>query len=116
MGNTFRTTAITSIVDLVNFTSVTVIGNGCFRGCRQLRVVDYPSWIQAFGNEAHYYSAVTTFIIRATTPPTLSANMFNYGSVPTNFYVPDDSVDLYKSTSYWSTWANRIKPLSEYTG
>lgn len=31
-------------------------------------------------------------------------------------YVPDDLVDSYKSATNWSTYANQIKPLSEYIG
>lgn len=31
-------------------------------------------------------------------------------------YVPDDEVDIYKAATNWSTYADQIKPLSEYQG
>jgi hypothetical protein len=51
----------------------------------------------------------------AVNPPTLiSINAFsNTNDCP--IYVPDDSVDNYKAASNWSDYADRIKPLSEFT-
>ena len=54
---------------------------------------------------------ITELIIKRSTPPTVQA----FGQ-PTfsKIYVPDDAVDTYKTTSPWSTYANRIYPISEY--
>lgn len=53
-----------------------------------------------------------TLIVRAITPPTLfiNYNMGNLGKI----YVPDSSVEAYKTATNWSNYADRIKPLSEY--
>ena len=52
-------------------------------------------------------------IVKATTPPTLGTNgSMGYGNSP--IYVPDASVDAYKSATNWSVIASRICPLSEY--
>ena len=37
----------------------------------------------------------------------------NYATVD-KIYVPNESVDTYKTATNWSTYADIIKPLSEY--
>ena len=63
-----------------------------------------------------------TLIVRATTPPTLGDQAFYYqkpnsmwGIIENlTIYVPNASVDAYKSATNWVTYVDRIKPLSEY--
>lgn len=63
-----------------------------------------------------YCYDVTTFICRATNPPTLGgANLTTMKNLSA-IYVPDASVDTYKNASNWSEKAEIIKPLSEYQG
>jgi hypothetical protein len=55
-----------------------------------------------------------SLVIEATTPPTLSSS---YASgLSATIYVPDESVDAYKSASGWLGNANQIHPISEYQG
>lgn len=99
---------------------VTTIGSYCFRhpsngaAYNSLHEITYPSTITTMGDEIHLYSALSTFIILATVPPSLGVRMFNYGSVP-NIYVPDESVNAYKTAANWSSFASKIKPISEFT-
>ena len=69
----------------------------------------------AFGNEMfRYRPGLGTLVIHALTPPTRqSTNSFNY---VTAIYVPDEAVDTYKASSYWSGKASIIHPISEYDG
>ena len=58
-----------------------------------------------------------TLIVRAVTPPTLSGPLYQYLNSNVSLlgiYVPDESVDAYKEATNWTTYANKIKPLSEY--
>ena len=59
-------------------------------------------------------SRLTTVIIRntATVASLTSTNAFS-GTSKAYFYVPDNLVEEYKSATNWSTYADRIKPLSE---
>lgn len=58
-------------------------------------------------------TSCNTFIIDAVTPPTIS-NLTIAGLKSTCIiYVPDDSVDDYKTASYWSARADYIKRISE---
>lgn len=53
------------------------------------------------------------FVIEAKNPPKIESNTF-VECVISNLYVPDESVEAYKTSSYWSGFASVIKPLSEY--
>lgn len=56
----------------------------------------------------------TPFIImEATTPPTAGANLFQSCPALTSIYVPDASVEAYKAATNWSTYASKIKGISE---
>ena len=64
-------------------------------------------------------SSLTVAIFHSTTPPTASTNNFQSTPIASGngyIYVPDESVDDYKAASNWSTYAGKIKGLSEYTG
>lgn len=81
---------ITSFDELQHFTAMTTIGDSAFRGC----------------------SALTYIKILATTPPTLSST----NAIPSTIgaiYVPDESVAAYQAATNWSSFASKIKGISE---
>lgn len=92
--------------------------NGIFRNSKKLEFARMPSTITQIGISAFYHcTALQTIIIEAITPPTLCGNVFAdtpIASKTGTIYVPDASVDAYKNASGWSSFASRIKPLSEY--
>jgi hypothetical protein len=111
-------------VKKITFGSLTKIpGEGysfaCFRYCTmtEMDLPDTLTEIQQYG--LYECRNLTTLIIRATNPPTLGSNAFTGtpSTMPSTMtiYVPDGSVEAYKTATNWSTYANRIKPLSEYT-
>lgn len=127
-----RCSSITSVGDLSNVTS---LGNYALAYCHKLESVDLSSVTSVgdyalrqdyalttleFGNltslgegALSFCTGLVSVVIRATTPPTLGTNAFQ----ETNnclIYVPDASVDAYKTATNWSSLASRIKPLSEY--
>ena len=55
-------------------------------------------------------------IILANTPPTLNntPSMWGQNGGLKPIYVPDDSVDSYKTATYWSTVQSSIRPLSSF--
>ena len=64
-------------------------------------------------------SSLTTVVIRNTTKVALlnMGNAFSGTKIASGtgyIYVPDELVDSYKVATNWVTYANQIKPLSEY--
>lgn len=58
----------------------------------------------------------TTYIFHSITPPTMAnINAFNNINSEAKIYVPDESVNAYKTATNWSTYASYIYPLSDYT-
>lgn len=99
-----------------NFDSVKV-GNGCTTiGTSGLaftfKSIDIGSGITSIGNYGIKSNVCTTIICRATTPPTCGGSAF-VNTKLTGIYVPDGSVNAYKSASFWSMYSDKIHPLSD---
>jgi hypothetical protein len=113
-GASFYGSGIKKVLSLGNITALpSDYERGCFRGCTALTFVELSDKMTSIAAYSFYgCTALETFICRATTPPSLAnANaLTNTNNCP--IYVPDASVDAYKSASNWSTFASRIKPLS----
>lgn len=71
-----------------------------------------PENVTTIGLAAFINAKVGDLICLPTTPPQTS----NYGvpSVVTNIYVPDQSVQAYREASVWLSYADKIKPISQY--
>lgn len=88
--------------------------NGSFTQMQKLELLDVGENLTSISVYSFWQmtTGLTTFICRATTPPTLASNNnLNFCSA---IYVPDSSVDAYKAATNWSQYSDRIKPLSEY--
>ena len=98
-GSTFTATKdsfaqnSTRLVKVVLPATPTTIGYHAFNGCTSLNEV----------------------IVHNATPPTMSGNIFASTNSTFLIYVPDASVTAYREASGWIDYADRIKPLSEYT-
>ena len=60
---------------------------------------DYPN-----GNQGSYYAG--SLFCEAPIPPKLGRNVFNIDIVNWNLYVPESSLDLYRNTEGWNSFAN----------
>lgn len=97
-----------------NLGSITAIANTAYSdnifgsGATFLRL---PSTIQSISSYAfRNLTKVEKFVCEAITPPTVS-NSFNETTAP--IYVPDESVDAYKTADGWTQYADRIMPMSD---
>ena len=110
-ASAFQNCPITAI-DIPN--SVTSIGGSAFLANSVLVDAQIGTGITSIGSSVFGGSRNVIIRIYATTPPTLGT-----GFVPANYlgkiYVPDASVNDYKTASNWSAWASFIYPLSDYT-
>lgn len=106
----FSGAAITRIANLGNITDVS---SNAFNNCRNLQFVDLPETITSLGYASFWECpSLQVFICRATQPPA-SSNFLS--SQVKNIYVPDESVEAYRTATYWSGFASKIKKLSDYT-
>ena len=121
----FRGTGISKI----KFPSVKTMAamenyDGIFSYCPNLVLVDLGENCSSIGNESFGRWVGTsgkniTLICRASTPPTLGGPIINKGWIKATIgeiYVPDDSVESYKTATNWSAYANIILPISQFNG
>ena len=93
---------------------VSRLGNSVFWGCKNLETVTLPSLLQYIGNSVFVEcSNLHSIYVRAVVPPVFE----NYSDNPdanlgisanTGIYVPNQSVERYKTTFPWSLYASNI--------
>lgn len=110
----------TKLKEVIFMEGITQINGETFYNCTSMEYIEIPSTFTTFyafsgSTYRHFYNVPSTcpVIIKAANPPSATSDVFNHFSG--KFYVPDDSVDTYKSANVWSSIASRILPLSEYT-
>lgn len=100
--------------------AIVEIGSNAFASSNKITTLDLGENCASIGTNlwGSVRFSTLTIVCRATTPPDLSGALFYSWLAPTTFkiYVPDASVEAYKAATNWSTYADNIKPLSEYTG
>lgn len=90
--------------------SVATIGQQAFAGNRNLRQITIGSGITSIGNQATVNSVnIQSITIKATTPPTITELTWQTTTCP--IYVPSQSVESYKTTGNWVTYADRIQTI-----
>ena len=111
-----------SALTSIDLPSVVTIEGGSFHNLAALTVVDLGK-VESFGQYAfRLCSELTTIVIRQSEK--VCSMTLSYGQAAlytscrnlASIYVPDALVDSYKSTTGWSSYASKIKPLSEYKG
>lgn len=91
--------------------SVTSIGSSAFSGCRGLTSVTIGSGVTSIGDQVTTNSyGIQSITINATTPPTITELTWQSTTCP--IYVPAESIEAYKTTGNWVTYADRIQPIS----
>ncbi len=81
---------------------VTEIGKAAFYGCSYMQEVSLPASVQSIGDNAFALcSHMQQMQIRAALPPTIAAKTFEQVSREMPVYVPQNSVNAYKSDPLW---------------
>jgi len=118
----FRAFYASSGLKSVEFADITICYNSLFEGCANLKTAIFHkmsgyasvagTWFQNCSKltalilyPEHYFVSLSNTNAFTNTP---IANGTGY------IYVPDGMVDAYKASTNWATYANQIKPLSEF--
>jgi len=92
------------------------IGYNAFNSVEKIKTIDLPSTVILIDAHAFTDSSVDVVIVRRS--GVIEESITNSRQVPADgtptFYVPDDSLDLYKYNQAWAGFMNYIKPMSEY--
>ncbi len=101
-----------SFTNLSNITipdSVTTIRDYAFICCSNLSSITIPDSVTTIELLAFAYcSSLTSVYCKAVTPPAGGSEMFYDNASGRKIYVPMESVEAYKSASYWSDYADDI--------
>ncbi|MBR1962772.1 MAG: leucine-rich repeat domain-containing protein [Alistipes sp.] len=90
--------------------SVTEIGGSTFENCLSLTSVTIPDSVTEIGASAFYNcTSLKEVYCKATTPPAGGSNMFYSNASGRKIYVPAESVEAYKSATYWKKYASYIE-------
>ena len=108
-------TACSSLTSVNIPDSVTTIEWGAFSWCESLTSVTIPDSVISIGNYAFgWCESLTSVYCKATTPPVVTLDYYGYwrafneNASGRKIYVPMESVEAYKSASYWSYYAEDI--------
>lgn len=90
------------------------IGEWAFQGCQNLKKVTIGTGLTTLEHEAFFQcSNLDSVHIKATTPPSVTLDYWGtwhafYECDNITIYVPETSVDMYKSAEGWSNYQDRI--------
>ena len=98
--------------------SVTNIGGNAFGGWTlNNQPLTIPNSVASIGSYVFYdWPEVPYVEIQAITPPSLASSDAFDGQNNAPIYVPDDSVEAYKTATNWVNLASRIFPISDMSG
>lgn len=115
LPNTLITIGSDTFSGCNSLTSITIpnniksIDSGAFSGCSSLTSITIPNSVKSIGYEAFAFcSSLVSVYCKPTIPPSGAGYMFTSNAANRKIYVPQSSVDTYKSTSGWRNYTEDI--------
>lgn len=88
-----------------------------FSGCSKLKEVTLGSGLTLIEGADIFYNCASleTVIVKAVEPPYVTSSLFSgVNTSKLKIYVPAESVEKYKSYTFWKAYANNIHSITEY--
>ena len=99
----------TSLENVTIPESVTSIGTRAFENCSSLMSITIPNGVTSIGDGAfNGCSSLAIVYCKPTTPPVGGSSMFKGNASGRKIFVPTESVEAYKTASYWSSFKSDI--------
>ena len=103
-----------NLIEVVLPKTLTSTNTFMCNGCSNLEKVTIQGNTATIGMKCFYdCKKLETVICDVSTPPSLHSDAFQASNSTFKIYVPDESVDLYKTATNWVNYASRIYPISE---
>lgn len=109
----YNNRSIVCFDELQCFTTVDFYYFGCFSECTSLQKITIPSHITNMKNQIFRSIPQLRIIMLPTVPPAFNSDNALW-TTPMAIYVPDESVDAYKTAVGWDQYTSKIYPISEY--
>lgn len=89
---------------------ITSIGAYAFYNCVYLTSITVPNTVTIIGEHAFdYCSALTSLIMRPTTPPTLGESALAYTNKLEKIYVPQGTLSAYQNADGWKDYKDKME-------
>lgn len=99
-----------SVTEVMIPNNVTNISGQAFQKCSYLTTVTIGSGVTNIGGQCFYNcTKLATVTMLSTTPPTITATIFQNCTALTKIIVPAGTGDTYKAATNWSTYADIIE-------
>lgn len=117
MAATFRNTVSLNTVDISKWdTGALTTNQSMFDSAYKIKEIHFNNTLTLLTAGALGSTRwCTTYIFESTTPPTFGNGVFNNFNTSAKIYVPDNSVNSYKTASGWLNYASYIYPISDLT-
>lgn len=101
-----------SLLTFIGIGGVT-IGAEAFSGSKKLKAVVFGEGVASFAwRPFRNCSSLAALVLQTAVPPTIS-ELLTEASSSSRVYVPDSSVEAYRSATNWNSYASRIFPISQ---
>jgi hypothetical protein len=101
------------LAEVNNLGTVTALGAEVFMNCKNLKHIVLPETLASISTKTFQgCTALEYVVVKATTPPSLASTTAFTSTNDCPIYVPDSSVEAYRTATNWSAYASRIYPIS----
>lgn len=107
------------VTNLGSITNIKADSNNqsTFYRCTNLKVVVLPATLETLGSQYSPFTGCTSLedvVCYATIPPAVACSTIFPKNKLKGIYVPDSSIDAYRSATNWSNYYDYIYPISDY--